>query len=199
MNLEQFQHDVTTCAETTTTTTITTNTPSLTRVHHHLNGPQDVSRPQRPAPTRTAPGSEGTGQGERGDDGPLPVVCSFFLSFFSFYCIYWLLGDHYHHQHHLDVSTPTTASLTCQNATTTTSTRPNASTTTTKTHNNDKRGPRRFSGPWYFFCMSCFCFLVFQLTSSFSKDYAYQRPLRPPTTTTANLHKLCDQKRVHHL
>ena len=39
MNLEQFQHDVTTCAETTTTTTITTNTPSLTRVHHHLNGP----------------------------------------------------------------------------------------------------------------------------------------------------------------
>jgi hypothetical protein len=106
-----------------------------------------------------------------------PSVCFqvFLLFFFSFYCtndsFYWFLGydhDHYHHQHHLDVFTPTTTSLTRQNAITATSTRPNASTTTTRTHNNDKRGPRRFSGPWYFFCMSfVFVFLNFNLLSVF--------------------------------
>ena len=47
------------------------------------------------------------------------------------------------------------------NATSTTSTRQNASTTTTRTHNTDKRGPRRFSGPWYFFVCLLFLFSYF--------------------------------------
>jgi hypothetical protein len=144
-----------------------------------------------------------TGARARDAEGLEPLVC--FLLLFFLFCtndsFYWFLGydhDHYHHQHHLDASTPTTASLTRQNATTTTSTRPNASTTTTRTHNDDKRGPRRFSSPWCVFCMSfVFVFSFFNLLTVFLRTtctndhYDHQRRRQPTCINGAT------SKRVH--